>query len=234
MANPAPVRLQFEPAAADETCVSSRTLPRVVALTGVLTVLLSVPALSGWAAPMAPAAAPAASVASSVQATMAPRQAASPAPAATPAPAAQPAEQAAPSAQPSAEPATSAPVQVASDRAAAASVPSGRSAGRRIVIDRYTVALGSQAAIDDCKLVLYWDQPLWFAAHNYCGYQWMANVPVGTTIVVRSGRAAGTYRVTDHARLNRQSGSLPRFDADLVLQTCMGSGTGFSLATRVG
>jgi hypothetical protein len=129
---------------------------------------------------------------------------------------------------PAAEPSTGA--HTPRERARATT---GRTASQRVVIDSYTVAIGSQRTIDSCQLTLYWEQPLWFAAHNYCGYQWLATVPTGTVIVVRSGRAAGSYRVTGHATIRRQSGSLPSFDADLVLQTCVGSGTGFSLAERI-
>lgn len=72
------------------------------------------------------------------------------------------------------------------------------------------------------------------AAHNHMGYQWLSRLPVGRTVVVPSGPVAGTYEVTGHMRLNRQSGALPSFgSADLVLQSCEGSGTGFSLLRRI-
>lgn len=72
------------------------------------------------------------------------------------------------------------------------------------------------------------------AAHNYHGYQWLSRVAVGRTVVVASGPVAGTYRVTGHMRLNRQSGAIPSFGgAALVLQSCEGSGTGFSLLARI-
>jgi len=100
-------------------------------------------------------------------------------------------------------------------------------------ISRYTDAPGSQKAIDSCKLVLWTHSPLWLAGHNWCGWQWMAFVPTGDTVRVSSGAAAGTYVVTGHMRLSRQSGSLPHVDADLVLQTCIGSGTGLTLLRRV-
>ena len=74
---------------------------------------------------------------------------------------------------------------------------------------------------------------MWLAGHNWCGYQWMAYVKTGTTIVVPTGPAAGTYVVYGHLRLNRQSGSLPSVSADLVLQTCVGNGTGLTLLHRV-
>ena len=50
---------------------------------------------------------------------------------------------------------------------------------------------------------------------------------------VSSGRAAGDYVVTGHLRLSRQSGSLPHVNADLVLQTCVGTATGLTLLRRV-
>ena len=73
---------------------------------------------------------------------------------------------------------------------------------------------------------------MWLAGHNWCGFQWMAYVPTGTTVTVTTGAAAGTYVVTGHVHLSRQSGALPSLDADLVLQTCIGSGTGLTLLQR--
>lgn len=104
----------------------------------------------------------------------------------------------------------------------------------RVTIRRYVDAPGSQRQIDRCRLVLWTHRPMWLAGHNYCGYQWLASVRTGTTVVVASGRAAGRYVVTGHLRLARQSGPLPRVHADLVLQTCVGHGTGLTLARRVG
>jgi hypothetical protein len=108
-----------------------------------------------------------------------------------------------------------------------------RVAAKSITISRYVDAPGSQAQIDKCKLVLWTKSPLWLAGHNWCGYQWMAFVKTGTTVKVTSGAAAGTYVVTGHLKLTRQSGSLPKLNADLVLQTCVGSGTGLTLLRRV-
>ncbi len=104
---------------------------------------------------------------------------------------------------------------------------------RTITISRYVDAPGSQKAIDACNLVLWTHAPLWLAAHNYCGFQWLASVPTGTTVRVTKGAAAGTFVVTGHLRLNRQGGALPALRADLVLQTCVGSGTGLTLLRRV-
>jgi hypothetical protein len=107
-------------------------------------------------------------------------------------------------------------------------------APRTATIPRYVDAPGSQRAIDACRLVLWTSRPMWLAGHNYCGYQWLAYIRTGTVVVVRSGRAAGRYVVTGHLRLSRQSGSLPRVHADLVLQTCVGRSTGLTLAQRLG
>jgi nucleoid-associated protein YgaU len=116
-------------------------------------------------------------------------------------------------------------------KAAAARV--ARPAARRTVYIRsYLDRMGSQAAVDTGKLVLWWDKPYWLAGHNYRGWQWMAFVPTGTKVIVSSGRAAGTYTVTGHQRLDRQSGALPRVRADLVLQTCVGEQTGLTLLRR--
>jgi hypothetical protein len=116
----------------------------------------------------------------------------------------------------------------------AAAKPVRKPAVRTVTIPRYADAPGSQRAIDACRLVLWTSRPLWLAGHNYCGYQWLAYIRTGTVVVVRSGRAAGKYVVTGHLRLSRQSGSLPRVHADLVLQTCVGRSTGLTLAHRLG
>ena len=119
-------------------------------------------------------------------------------------------------------------------KAATRSVAATHVVSARIrTISHYTDAPGSQKAIDSCKLVLWTHSPLWLAGHNWCGWQWMAYLPTGSTVRVSSGAAAGTYVVTGHLRLSRQSGSLPHVDADLVLQTCIGSGTGLTLLRRV-
>jgi hypothetical protein len=104
---------------------------------------------------------------------------------------------------------------------------------RHLTISSYVDAPGSQSAIDKCRLVLWTHAPFWLAGHNWCGYQWLAYVATGTTVTVTSGAAAGTYVVTGHLHLGRQGGALPHVDADLVLQTCIGSGTGLTLLRRV-
>jgi len=131
--------------------------------------------------------------------------------------------------------APSAPTPARAHRTAAPSTPTHQPApvsGRR-TIARYLDAPGSQKAIDRCNLVLWTHHPYWLAGHNYCGFQWMAYLTTGSLVTVSSGPARGTYRVTGHVRLNRQSGSLPHVSADLVLQTCVGSATGLTLLRRV-
>jgi hypothetical protein len=90
-----------------------------------------------------------------------------------------------------------------------------------------------QPCIDAGALTMYDGRIL--AGHNYMGYQWLSRVPVGRTVRVISGPLAGTYRVYGHLRINRQGGSIPAFlgSPALVLQTCEGSGTGFSLLHRM-
>jgi hypothetical protein len=90
-----------------------------------------------------------------------------------------------------------------------------------------------QPCIDAGALTMYAGNIL--AGHNHKGYQWLSRVLVGQTVRVISGPLAGTYRVYGHLRINRQGGSTPPFGGDpaLVLQTCEGSGTGFSLLHRL-
>jgi hypothetical protein len=116
---------------------------------------------------------------------------------------------------------------VRSSARASAAKPAG------ITIKSYVNAPGSQHAVNACNLVLWTTKPLWLAAHNYCGFQWLATVPTGKVITITKGAAAGRYVVTGHLRLGRQSGALPAVNADLVLQTCVGSGTGLTLARRI-
>lgn len=97
----------------------------------------------------------------------------------------------------------------------------------------YLSSYGSQKALDACHLVEW--SPLWFAGHNYCGYQFWAYLGKEQTITL-TGRNAGTYTVTDLVYLPYQGGKVPQFTQafDLVLQTCKGSGTQLVLARRTG
>ncbi|PPS86471.1 hypothetical protein [Streptomyces sp. MH60] len=90
----------------------------------------------------------------------------------------------------------------------------------------------AQECIDAGTLTMYAGRIL--AGHNYQGYQWLSRVPVGRTVRVISGPLAGTYKVYGHLRINRQGGKIPGFVGNpaLVLQSCEGNGTGFSLLRR--
>ncbi len=136
-------------------------------------------------------------------------------------------------AKPVAAKATTKATAKATAKPAATKPAATKPAAKSYTIKRYVDAPGSQAAIDKCKLVLWTKSPMWLAGHNWCGYQWMAFVKTGSTVKVTSGAAAGTYVVTGHLKLTRQSGALPKLSADLVLQTCVGSGTGLTLLRRV-
>ncbi|MFF3312528.1 hypothetical protein [Streptomyces sp. NPDC002952] len=89
-----------------------------------------------------------------------------------------------------------------------------------------------QPCIDAGALTMYAGRIL--AGHNYMGYQWLSRVPVGRTVRVVSGPLAGTYKVYGHLTINRQGGQIPDFPGSpsLVLQSCEGDGTGFSLLHR--
>lgn len=95
----------------------------------------------------------------------------------------------------------------------------------------------AQSCIDKGYLTWYWPGAPTLAGHNYMGYQWLSRLPVGRVVKVTSGPLKGTYRVYDHAWSKRAKagGQFPAKAerADLVLQTCEPSGTGFSLLRRV-
>ena len=139
-----------------------------------------------------------------------------------------------PAAAPAVTPVAKATVKPAPKPAPAQPVAAATAVSAKpITISSYVDAPGSQAAIDKCHLVLWSHHPLWLAGHNWCGFQWMAYVTTGTTVSVTAGAAAGTYVVIGHVHLNRHGGAMPpTTGADLVLQTCIGSGTGLTLLHR--
>jgi len=139
-----------------------------------------------------------------------------------------------PAVKPVAKPVAKATVKPAPKPAPAQPVAAAAAASDKpITISSYVDAPGSQAAIDKCHLVLWSHHPLWLAGHNWCGFQWMAYVATGSTVRVTAGAAAGTYVVVGHLHLKRQGGAMPpTAGADLVLQTCIGSGTGLTLLQR--
>lgn len=69
--------------------------------------------------------------------------------------------------------------------------------------------------------------------HNWAGWQWLSDVPVGTRVIVTGGPAAGEYLVFGHAHVDYQGGEYPDLrGAAVALQTCVGEGTGFTLLRR--
>jgi hypothetical protein len=108
------------------------------------------------------------------------------------------------------------------------------------------VVRGTQATIDSCRVVLWWDTAppgshalTWLAAHNVCRgrslAQWWAFLPVGAHVTVSGLGRTGTYIVTGHGYLDRQTGTTPLalLHGNLVLQTCLGRGTEFTYGRLV-
>lgn len=96
----------------------------------------------------------------------------------------------------------------------------------------------AQPCIDQGKLTLYYPAGVaTLAGHNYMGYDWMDDLPVGRKVKVLSGSLAGTYVVYSHGSAARGSagGTFPSsgLGAALALQTCTKTGTGFSFLRRI-
>lgn len=95
----------------------------------------------------------------------------------------------------------------------------------------------AQRCIDAGKLTLYYPAGVkTLAGHNYMGWAWMDDLPVGRKVVITSGGLAGTYRVYGHgwAKRGSQGGTFPSAGrgASVALQTCTSTGTGFSFLRR--
>jgi len=95
----------------------------------------------------------------------------------------------------------------------------------------------AQRCIDQGKLTLYYPAGVkTLAGHNYMGWSWMDDLPVGRKVVIESGGLRGTYRVYGHGWAQRGSkgGKFPAsgLGASVALQTCTSSGTGFSFLRR--
>lgn len=101
-----------------------------------------------------------------------------------------------------------------------------------------SAVVSAQRCIDAGKLTLYYPAGVkTLAGHNYMGWSWMDDLPVGRKVVIVSGSLAGTYRVYGHgwAKRGSQGGRFPAAGrgAAVALQTCTSSGTGFSFLRRV-
>jgi hypothetical protein len=95
----------------------------------------------------------------------------------------------------------------------------------------------AQRCIDAGKLTLYYPAGVkTLAGHNYMGWSWMDDLPVGRKVVITSGGLAGTYWVYGHgwAKRGSQGGTFPSagLGASVALQTCTSTGTGFSFLRR--
>jgi len=183
------------------------------------------------AAPAAPAPAPAAPApAAPAPAAPAPAAPAAPAPAAPAAPA--PAAPAAPAAPVSA-PAPAAPAPAAKPASAAWQISVG--GWSRSIIS------GGQDAIDGCGPAVLWESALpgaggttHLAGHNYCGFQFWRDLPIGTTVTITHGTTVFAYRVVGRVYVPRQGGSSGGLiHNDLTLQTCEGEGTSLTYADRI-
>jgi hypothetical protein len=96
----------------------------------------------------------------------------------------------------------------------------------------------AQPCIDQGKLTLYYPAGVaTLAGHNYMGYDWMDDLPVGRKVKILSGSLAGTYVVYSHGYAARGSagGTFPDagLGAAVALQTCTKTGTGFSFLRRI-
>lgn len=96
-------------------------------------------------------------------------------------------------------------------------------------------AYGSQKAVDTGDLILWGDSPWHVAGHQDMGWDFLDAIPSGSTIKITCGPATGTYKAVGHKGVGYQGGYAPSWfnDYDLVLQTCAGSGTGFTVAQKV-
>lgn len=87
-------------------------------------------------------------------------------------------------------------------------------------------AAQAQPLIDQGKAVDYLNGHT-IAGHNYMGWAWFATVADGTHVTVDGGPLAGNYIVTGHYYTTADIWPTG-LNATLILQSCLGPGTGFS------
>lgn len=91
----------------------------------------------------------------------------------------------------------------------------------------------AQPCIDKGGLVLYYPAGVTtLAGHDYMGWSWMDDLPVGRKVVIKSGALAGTYRVYGNGFSTNKMFPANGKGADVALQTCEGNGIGFSFLRR--
>jgi len=231
--NPAPPPSAPGAALDGAALVPSAATPGPVATPQAVVTTQPIPVTAAPAAPApaAPAPAPAAPApAAPAPAAPAPAAPAAPAPAAPAAPA--PAAPAAPAAPVSA-PAPAAPAPAAKPASAAWQISVG--GWSRSIIS------GGQDAIDGCGPAVLWESALpgaggttHLAGHNYCGFQFWRDLPIGTTVTITHGTTVFAYRVVGRVYVPRQGGSSGGLiHNDLTLQTCEGEGTSLTYADRI-
>lgn len=92
----------------------------------------------------------------------------------------------------------------------------------------------AQRCIDQGKLVRYKPSGVnTLAGHNYKGWYWIDDIPTGRKVVIKSGQLKGTYKVYGHAKVYDKKFPKSGLGADVALQTCEGSGIGFSFLRRI-
>jgi hypothetical protein len=126
------------------------------------------------------------------------------------------------------------------------SAPNGASREKRTTTERVTYISGytycgasaseAQPCIDKGGLVLYYPAGVTtLGGHDYKGWYWMDDLPVGRQVVISSGKLAGTYRVYDNGFSSNKMFPENGKGADIALQTCVNGneGIGFSFLRRV-
>lgn len=92
----------------------------------------------------------------------------------------------------------------------------------------------AQRCIDQGKLTLYYPSGVkTLAGHNYKGWYWIDDIPTGRIVKIQSGGLKGTYKVYGHAKVYNKKFPKSGLGASVALQTCEGSGIGFSFLRRV-
>jgi hypothetical protein len=105
-------------------------------------------------------------------------------------------------------------------------------------LDLYPVtALGSQATIDQGKLVTWMTSPTCLlAGHDTEGWAFLRDIPTGTILHVHTGPCAGDYRAVGHNWQQTKGGAVPGWMSSyaLVTQSCTGAvGMGFTEFQRL-
>lgn len=107
-----------------------------------------------------------------------------------------------------------------------------------------TIQAGGQSLVNSCRVAVLWTGPMpgkgvsgtsVIVGHNYCGgFSQFAKLRPGTVVTITGPHGTQRYRVYANRAIGRQGGSaVGLFRGDLTLQSCLGSGTGFSYAKKI-